>query len=102
MSYTHGPLPQWDAVGGYGSGTFEAGDPHGAVWRLWLVERPADSDPLPPGYRLAPRDNLTNPTFVTREHGLYYAMDAAGMRIAADAVRADPEGAARQLGLDGE
>ncbi|WP_330351914.1 hypothetical protein [Streptomyces sp. NBC_00582] len=101
MSYTHGPLPQWEIVGGYGSGTYEAEDRHGIVWRLWLVEQPADGDPLPPGYRLAPRDHLTNFSFITREYGLYHALDTAGMQIAADAARDDPEGAVRQLGLDG-
>ena len=99
--HAHGPLPQWDIVGGYG-GFYETEDPNGIVWRLWLVERPADSDPLPPGYRLAPRDNMLNPVFITREGGLDHAIGMAGMQIAADAVRADPQGAARQLGLDGE
>ncbi|MFD3664572.1 hypothetical protein ACFWVF_28930 [Streptomyces sp. NPDC058659] len=102
MSYTRGPLPEWDVVGGYGSGTFEARDPHGTVWRLWWVEQPAEGDLLPPGYRLAPRDNLDNPRFVTGEHGHYHALDTAGMQIAATAVRADSEGARRQLGLDGK
>lgn len=102
MSYTRGPLPEWDAVGDYGSGTFEAEDPHGTVWRLWWVETPADGDLLPPGYRLAPRDNLDNPRFVTGENGLYRALDTAGMQIADTVVRADPEGARQQLGLDGK
>ncbi|MGY3677355.1 hypothetical protein [Streptomyces sp. TE33382] len=102
MSYTRGPLPEWDVVGGYDSGTFEAEDLHGTVWRLWCVEQPAHGDSLPPGYRLAPRDNLDNPRFVTAEHGLYRALDTAGMQIAATAVRSDPEGARHQLGLDGK
>lgn len=97
---TRGPLPQWAQIGGYGSDTFEAKDPHGTVWRLWLVKQPANGDRLAPGYRLAPRDNPTDPSFVTAEHGLYHALDTAGMRIAADAVRADPQGARHQLGLD--
>lgn len=97
MSEARGPLPQWDIVGS----EYEAKDPHGTVWRLWLVERPAADDPLPPGYRLAPIDNPTTPTFITRAHGLYHALDTAGMQISTDAVRADPEGARRQLGLDG-
>lgn len=101
MSYVHGPLPQWEIVGDYGSGTYEAEDPHGLVWRLWLVERPGSGDPLPPGYRLAPRDDLADPTFITQAHGLYHALDKAGMQIAADVVRADLEGVRRQLGLDG-
>ncbi|MFJ1650076.1 hypothetical protein ACIOC2_01410 [Streptomyces sp. NPDC088337] len=98
---TRGPLPQWDPVGGYGSGVYEAKGPHGVVWLLRLVEQPGDGDPLPPGYRLAPRDDQSNPAFIIREHGLYHALDAAGMQIAADAVRDDPDGARRQLGLDG-
>lgn len=101
MTYADGPLPQWSTVGGSGSDTYEAEDPHGVVWRLWLVEQTADGDPLPPGYRLAPRDDLANPTFVTNEHGLYRAMDVAGVQIALDAVRADPDSTARQLGLGG-
>lgn len=96
-----GPLPQWEQIGGYGSGTYETKDPHGTVWRLWLVEQPAQEDSLPPGYRLAPRDDQTNPVFVTREHGLYHALDTAGMQIAADVIRDDPNGSRRQLGLDG-
>ncbi|MEU1071572.1 MULTISPECIES: hypothetical protein [unclassified Streptomyces] len=101
MSYADGPLPQWTLVGDYGSGTYEAEDPHGVSWRLWLVEQPASDDPLPPGYRLAPRDAPgVSPAFITRKHGLYFAMDKAGMQIAGDAVRADWEGARRQLGLD--
>ncbi|MER6109331.1 hypothetical protein [Streptomyces hirsutus] len=96
-----GPLPQWNPIGDYGSGIYEAADPHGTVWQLWRVEQPAAGDPLPPGYRLAPLDNPVDPAFVTAENGLYFALDTAGMHIAADDVRADPEGAARQMGLDG-
>jgi len=95
-----GPLPQWEPIGGYGTGTYEATAPNGIVWRLWLVEHPADNDPLPPGYRLAPRDNPTDPAHITAEHGLYHALDLAGMQIASRAVQADPEGARRQIGLD--
>lgn len=97
MSDGRGPLPQWDIVGR----EYEAKDAHGTVWRLWLVEQPADDDPLPPGYRLAPLGDPTSPTFVTGQHGLYHALDMAGMQISADAVRAEPEDARRQLGLDG-
>ncbi|MFF7415399.1 hypothetical protein [Streptomyces lydicus] len=100
MSYANGPLPQWEMANGY-SGTYEAEDPHDVVWRLWLVEQPADGDPLPPGYRLAPRDNLANVTYITQEHGLYHAIDVAGLQIAADSTKADPAGAVRQLGLRG-
>lgn len=95
-----GPLPQWEPIGGYGSGTYEATDPHGSVWRLWLVERPAANDPLPPGYRLTLRDDPADPACITAEHGLYHALDLAGMRIASRSVQADPEGARRQLGLN--
>jgi len=95
-----GPLPQWELIGGFGSGTYEAEAPDGAVWRLWLVEQPSTGDPLLPGYRLAPRDNPTDPTYITPEHGLYHALDLAGLRIAGSAVRADPKGARRQMGLD--
>ncbi|MEV6421811.1 hypothetical protein [Streptomyces sp. NPDC051662] len=83
MSYNLGPLPQWDMVGGYGSDTFEARGPQGVIWRLWLVESPAEDDPLPSGYRLAPCEEPSEPTFVTGEHGLYHALDTAGMQIAA-------------------
>lgn len=94
------PLPQWEPIGGFGSGTYEAKDPGGAVWRLWLVEQPSTDDPLLPGYRLAPRDNPTDPAYITAEHGLYYALDLAGMQIASVAVRSDPTGAREQMGLD--
>lgn len=97
-----GPLPQWRIIGGYGSGTFEAMDPSGTTWRLWHVKQPAHDDPHPAGYRLAPRDAPDNPEFVSDARGLYGATGMAGMRIAADAIRADPEGARRQLGLDAD
>jgi hypothetical protein len=97
---TRGPLPQWDIVGDHSENTYEAEDPHGTVWRLWLDQEPAAGDPLPPGYRLAPRDDQSTPAFITAAHGLYRALDEAGTHIAADAVGADPEGAARQLGLN--
>ncbi|MGW0757138.1 hypothetical protein ACWD1Y_11720 [Streptomyces sp. NPDC002814] len=100
MSHLRAPLPQWDIVGPYSERTYEATDPHGAVWRLWFVGQPADGDPLPPGYRLAPRDDLSSPAFLTADHGLVRALDEAGMQIASDAVRADPAGAARQLGFN--
>lgn len=100
MSARHGPLPQWEMVGSYGSGTFQAEDLHGIIWRLWLMEQPADDDLLPPGYRLAPRDDPSNPTFITRDHGLYHALDMAGMQIATNEVHADPQGARQQLGLE--
>jgi hypothetical protein len=101
-AYANGPLPQWTQLGGYGSGTFEAPDPTGVMWRLWAVDDPAPGDPFPRGYRLAPRDDLDNINFVTGEHGLYHALDTAGMRIAGDAIRLDPDGARRQLGLTEE
>ena len=95
-----GPLPQWEPIGGYGSGIYEATDPHGVTWRLHLVEQPTIDDPLPPGYRLASRDNPTDPTHITAAGGLYHALDLAGMQISRDTVQDDPEGARRQLGLD--
>lgn len=64
--------------------------------------RPGTSDPFPRGYRLAPCNDLGNINFITGDHGLYYALDTAGMRIAGDAIRRDPDGARRQLGLDEE
>ncbi|KNE83292.1 hypothetical protein ADZ36_05470 [Streptomyces fradiae] len=63
------------------------------------MEEPAAGDPLPAGYRLAPCADLSTPDPITNVHGLYHAMDTAGMRIAAGAVRADPDGARQQLGL---
>lgn len=99
MSAGRGPLPQWNMVGDHSTGIYEAVDPHGTIWRLWLVEEPCPADPHPPGYRLTPRGGRAAPTFITSEHGLYHAMDMAGMQIAASAVKADPDGAARQLGL---
>ncbi|MFI7096824.1 hypothetical protein [Streptomyces lydicus] len=95
----HGPLPQWELIGGFGSDTYEAVDPDGMTWRLWLVEQPNAEDPLPPGYRLAPRDNPTDPTYITAAGGLYHALDLAGLRIAGTAVRSDPDGARQQLEL---
>jgi hypothetical protein len=79
-------------------GPYEATDPHGAVWRLWAVDSPPADDPFPAGYRLAPRDDLANVNFISDHGGLYHALDTAGLRIAGDAVRADPGGARRQLG----
>lgn len=86
-----GPLPQWTML--KPGGPYEATAPDGTAWRLWHEDRPA-------GYRLAPRDDPDKVNYVTDEGGLYVALDLAGMRIAGDAVRADPEGARRQLGLD--
>lgn len=94
-----GPLPQWNRVGGYGSGVYEASDPSGTAWRLRLVKEAAAQDGFGVGYRLAPRDTPEQTSFITSQHGLYYALDMAGMQIAADAVRADPEAALQQLGL---
>ncbi|MFC9505344.1 hypothetical protein [Streptomyces sp. NPDC057002] len=91
-----GPLPAWDIVGS----EYEAVTGDGVVWRLWEVTRPADDDPHPAGYRLAPRDDLTDPMFITGKSGLYHALDLAGVRIASPEVQADPAGARRQLGLD--
>lgn len=93
-----GPLPQWTQIGGWGSGVFEATAPDGVVWRLTPAAAPEGE--LISGWFLAPRDSESPETFITREHGLYFALDMAGMQIAADEVRADPEGARRQLGLD--
>lgn len=97
MSYD-GPLPQWTPVGH--GGPWEAADPHGRMWHLWHVDSPPADDPFPAGYRLAPYDDLGNVSYITAEHGLYHALDTAGLRIAGDAVRADPDGARRQLGLE--
>jgi hypothetical protein len=72
-------------------GPYEATDPGGTVWRLSLAEG---------GWLLAPRDEPDKAEFITGEHGLYHALDMAGLRIAGDAVRADPDGARRQLGLE--
>lgn len=93
-----GPLPGWRPVDGWGSGTFEATAPDGTVWRLWLIDQANKQA----GYRLAPADGSSASEFISDAGGLYAALDRAGMRIAADAVRADPEGARRQLGLDAE
>lgn len=93
-----GPLPQWrmDKPGG----PYEATAPDGTTWRLWHVDSPPPDDPFPAGYRLAPRDDPGSINFVDGEGGLYHVLDMAGLRIAADAVRADPGGARRQLGLE--
>jgi len=93
-----GPLPQWTAI--KWGGPYEAIAPDGTIWRLWAVDAPPDDDPFPVGYRLAPRDDLGNVNFITGDGGLYQALDMAGLRIAGDAVRADPDGARRQLGLE--
>jgi hypothetical protein len=93
-----GPLPQWTAV--KPGGPYEAAGDHGTTWRLWAVDTPPADDPFPAGYRLAPRDDPGNVNYITREHGLYHALDMAGMRIAGDAIRSDPDGARRQLGLE--
>jgi hypothetical protein len=81
-------------------GPYEATDPHGVAWRLWAAGSPPADDPFPAGYRLAPRDDLANVNFISDHGGLYHALDMAGLRIAGDAVRADPGGARRQLGLE--
>jgi hypothetical protein len=93
-----GPLPQWRT--GKPGGQYEATAPDGTAWRLWHVDFPPPRDPLPAGYRLAPCDDLGNIIFISGERGLYHALDMAGLRIAASAVRADPDGARRQLGLE--
>lgn len=95
-----GPLAQWKALA-YG-GPYEATAPDGTAWRPWHVDRPPSGDPFPAGYRLAPRDDPGNVNFISDEGALYHALDMAGLRIAADAVRADPDGARRQLGLNGD
>jgi hypothetical protein len=75
-------LPEWEHVGGFG-GFYEAEDRHGTVWRLWLVEHPGHGDPFPPGYRLAPRNDLSSRTYITKEHGLYHAIDTATAQVGA-------------------
>lgn len=82
-----GPLPQWEIIA---PGIYEAAGDRQQRWRLWSAA---------PDYRLAPVDDLADAEIITAAKGLYYAMDLAGMRIAKDAVRADPDGARRQLGL---
>lgn len=94
-----GPLPQWRAA--EPEGTYEATAPDGIAWWLWHEAAPPPGDQFPPGYRLAPVEDPLNFSYVTDQGGLYLALDLAGMRLAGDAVRADPEGARRQLGLDG-
>jgi hypothetical protein len=96
--YSDGPLPQWTPLG-YG-GPWEATSPDGKAWRRSAVSMPPAGDQFPAGYRLAPHDDLGNVSYITGEHGLYHALDMAGLRIAGDAVRADPDGARRQLGLE--
>jgi hypothetical protein len=93
-----GPLPRWTPI--TLSGPYEAPDPDGRVWRVWRVDVPGPGDPFPVGWRLAPRDDLGNINFIPGDGGLYSVLDLAGLRIAADAVRADPDGARRQLGLE--
>lgn len=87
MTKSRGPLPQWDTLTG---GVYEAAGDGDQRWRLWATAG---------DYRLAPVDDLADMQTITADHGLYYAMSIAGMRIAPDAVRADPDGARRELGL---
>ena len=98
-AYRNGPLPQWTLIN---ATTFETPDPENVVWRLWKVEEPGVGDPYPRGWRLAPRENLDTITFIVGDSGLYRVLDQAGMRIAGDAIRCDPDGAYRQLGLTSE
>lgn len=70
--------------------------------QLWAVYDSDSIDAHPVDYRLAPRDDLPSAVSISAEHGLYFALDVAGMRIAGDAVRSDPDGARRQLGLEGD
>jgi hypothetical protein len=93
-----GPLPQWTEVGGIGSGVFEATAPDGIVWLL--VAEEAQGDQRVRAWLLSPRDVLSDVDIITAEHGLHRALDMAGLRIASEAVRRDPEGARRQLKLD--
>lgn len=95
----NGPLPQWTALSP--GGPYEATAPDGTLWRLWAAGFPPADDPFPAGWRLAPRDDPGNMNFISGEGGLYFVLDMAGMRISGDAVRADPDGARRQLGLEG-
>lgn len=87
-----GPFPKWKRVGGPGSRSYEAVDFGGVTWVLWMVEQPQGDDPIPPGYRLARRDDLSRPDHITAKRGLYSALDMAGLRIASQAVRDDPDG----------
>lgn len=95
MSYKEpGPLPSWKTV--VNPGVYEATAPDGTVWRL-RDAGPPPPDPHTAGYLLAPRDHPDLAEPVSGAHGLFHAFDIAGMRIAADAVRADPDGTRRQL-----
>ena len=93
-----GPLPQWTPIDMV-QGVYETTAPNGTVWRLIAVYASDAVDAHPNGYTLVALDVPNQPETITAAHGLYHALDAAGMRIAADAIRADPEGARRQLGL---
>lgn len=79
-----GPLPQWTPLA-YG-GPWEAPAPDGTVWRLRAEDAPSADDPFPVGYRLAPRDDLGNVTFITGDGGLYEALDMAGLHITGDGL----------------
>lgn len=65
-----GPLPQWRMS--KPGGPYEATAPDGIIWRLWHGGSPA-------GWRLAPRDNPGSAVFITGDHGLYFALDMAGL-----------------------
>lgn len=92
-----GRLPQWASVDPITFGTFEAVGDGARRWRLQAVDEATAERRV--GWWLAPVDDLDNLTWVSEPGNLYVAMDRAGMRIAASAVRADPDGARRQMGL---
>lgn len=105
MTYTNGPLPQWQDIwpdGPNGSYCYyEAEGEDGRTYRLWRDKEAETPGQLPQVYRLAPRDDLANAVTLHLERGSGYQMlDRAGMIIARNRARADTEGARRQLGLD--
>jgi hypothetical protein len=92
-----GPLPQWRQIDTDNGLVYEATGTGGHDFRLW----PEPGSPQrEAGWWLAPCTNLDQSVWISGPGNLYYALDLAGMRISAAAVRADPDGARRQLGLD--
>lgn len=98
MSDRTGPLPQWTPID-LVAGVYEATGDGGRAWRLRAVYDSDQVDARPVRYLLAPHDGLTRAETITAEHGLYFALDIAGMRIASEAVSADPGRARQQMGL---